>query len=58
MPDAKLANQLLTLYTCVCEGSSDYNHAHASVTVTCGQSKGLQLTHLRVKVVPDFGLKL
>lgn len=58
MPYAKLANQLLALYTCMCEGSRDYNHAHASVTVACGQLTGLQLTHLGVKVVPDFGLKL
>lgn len=58
MPDAKLTNQLLTQYTCMCEGFRDHNHAHASVTVTCGQSKGLQLTHLGVKIVPDFGLKL
>ncbi len=58
MPDAKLANQLLILHTCMCEGSGDRNHAHASVTLTSAQLTGLQLTHLGVKVVPDFGLKL
>ena len=58
MPDAKLTNQLLVLHTCMCEGSKDHNPAQTSVTMTCRQSTGLQLAHLGVKVVPDFGLKL
>ena len=58
MLDAMLANQLLTLYTCMYERSRDHSNAHANVTETCGQSTGLQLAHLGVKVIPHFGLKL